>query len=224
MTITTNLCSVCQKQVGTSYCTGCGIYFCTKDFKIHRGILSGEMNTLIGHRNDLQDKVTKATQHGEFHSPLFTQIDEWEDMMMEKVRVVAEHTRQQVAELLNSKRVRLNNDFKKFSQELIDLRKTENFVEHDLTRLKYMMHQFNQELKQLHKPLTVVLHTELSDRLVWSRLIYAEEKSTYAGIQQRQQQVKGKIINHLFEIIDSKLSFLFRRPAISYNFSSKTTT
>jgi hypothetical protein len=90
--------------------------------------------------------------------------------------------------------VKLGNDFNRFSQELINLKQTENFVEHDVTRLKYMIHQFNQELKQLTKPLTIVLHTELSDRLVWSRLIYAEEKSTYAGIKQREQQAKGNII------------------------------
>jgi hypothetical protein len=197
MTKTTNRCSVCQKQLGTSYCTGCGVYFCTKDFKSHRGVLFNEMNTLMAHRNDLQDKITKATQSSESHSPLLVKIDEWQKRMMEKVRIVADHTRQHVIELLNLKRVRLNNDFQRFSDELFDLKQTENFVEHDLSRLKYMIHQFNQELKQINKPITIALHTELSDRLVWSRLIYAEEKSTYARIQQQQQQKQeeGKIID-----------------------------
>jgi len=190
-----NRCAVCQEQLGTSYCTGCGVYFCTKDFKNHRGILSSEMDTVIEQRNDLQDKINNVIQYSDSHSPLFAKIDEWEEMMTEKVKIVAEHTRQQVAELLNSKRVKLGDDFKRFSQEVIHLRQTENFVEHDLTRLKFMIHQFNSELKQLNKPLTIALHTELSDRLVWSRLIYAQEKSAYAGIQQRQQQVNGKIIN-----------------------------
>jgi hypothetical protein len=197
MTKTTNRCSVCQKQLGTSYCTGCGVYFCTKDFKSHRGVLFNEMNTLMAHRNDLQDKITKATQSSESHSPLLVKIDEWQKRMMEKVRIVADHTRQHVIELLNLKRVRLNNDFQRFSDELFDLKQTENFVEHDLSRFKYMIHQFNQELKQINKPITIALHTELSDRLVWSRLIYAEEKSTYARIQQQQQQKQeeGKIID-----------------------------
>ena len=188
MTKTTNRCSVCLKQLGTSYCTGCGIYFCTKDFKNHRGVLSNELNTLITHRDDLHNKITKATQHNESYSPLLTKIDEWEKVMLEKVRIVADRTRTQVLELLNIKRVRLTDDFGRFSDELFDLKETENFVEHDLSRLKYMIHQFNQELKQINKPVTITLRTELSDRLVWSRLIYAEEKSTYARIQQQQQQ------------------------------------
>jgi hypothetical protein len=197
MTKTSNLCSVCQKQLGTSYCTGCGVYFCTKDFKSHRGVLFNEMDTLIAHRNDLQEKITRAIQYSESHSPLMTKIDEWQKMMMEKVKIVADHTRKHVIELLNLKRVRLDDDFQRFSEELFDLKQTENFVEHDLSRFKYMVYQFNQELKQINKPITITLHTEVSDRLVWSRLIYAEEKSTYARIQQQQQQKQdeGKIIN-----------------------------
>lgn len=195
MTKTTNRCSMCQKQLGTSYCTGCGVYFCMKDFKSHRRVLFTEMDTLIAHRNDLQDRIIKATQYSESHSPLLTKIDEWEKMMTEKIKVLADHTRQQVAEILNSKRMKLDNDFKQFSQELFELKQTENFLEHDLSRFKYMIHQFNQELKQLTKPRTILLHTESSDRLVWSRLIYAEEKSTYARVQQRQQQENGTAIN-----------------------------
>lgn len=189
MTRVTNRCSVCHKQLGTSYCTGCGVYFCTQDFKNHRGHLFYEMDTLITHRNDLQNRINSATRRTETNSVLFAQIDDWQKMMIEKVKIVAEHTRGQVTELLNSKRTKLTNDFKRFSQELVELKQTENFVEHDLSRLKYMIHQFNQELKLLQKPLTIVLHTEMTDRLVWSRLIYAEEVSTYAGLQSRRYEL-----------------------------------
>ncbi|CAF1468626.1 unnamed protein product [Rotaria sordida] len=194
MTKTTNRCSMCQKEFGTSYCTGCGVYFCTKDFKSHRKILFGEMDVIIEHHNELHDKINKAIQHDDPNSPLFEQIDQWQNMMTEKVNLVAEHTRQQVSQLLNSKRIKITNDFKRFSQELVPLKETENFVEHDLTRLKYIIHQFNHELKQLTRPFTIELHTEQSDRIVWSQLIYAEEKSTYAGIHQREQHVRGMMV------------------------------
>jgi len=198
MTKTTNRCSVCQKELGTSYCTGCGVFFCTKDFKTHRGILFNEMDSIIAHRNSLLDRIKKATQHKDSHNPLLAQIDDWEKMMIEKVKIVAENTRQQVTQLVNSKRTKLSDDFKRFSQELTNLKETENFVEDDLTRLKSMIHEFNYELKHLTKPVTVELHTELSDQIVWNQLIYVKEKSTYTGIQQRQQQqqqVKGEMIN-----------------------------
>ena len=195
MTKTTNRCSMCQRQLGTSYCTGCGAYFCMKDFKIHRGVLFNEMDTIFTDRNELQDKIYRTAQHNASRNPLFIQIDEWQKGAMEKVKQVADQARQQVAQLLNLKRMRLSNDFKKFSYELNRLKETENFVEYDLARLKQQIHLFNYELKQLTRPVTIELHTEQSDRTPWNRLIYAEEKSTYAGIQQRLQQVKGELFN-----------------------------
>ena len=153
------------------------------------------MDAVVAHRNNLMDRIKKATQHTDSHSPLLAQIDDWEDMMIEKVRIVAENTRQQVTQLLNSKWMKISDDFKKFSQELTNLKETENFVEDDLTRLKSMIHEFNYELKHLTKPVMVELHTELSDKILWNQLIYAEERSTHIRTQQRQQQGKGKMIN-----------------------------
>ncbi|CAM4801678.1 unnamed protein product [Rotaria magnacalcarata] len=187
MTRTSNTCSVCQKELGTSFCTGCGVYFCTKDFKNHRKTLFSEMDAVIEHRNELQEKIHKAVQHADPYNPLFEQIDQWQRTMIEKICRVSEHCREQVSQLLNSKRAKLTNDFKRFSQDLIHLKQTENYVEPDITRLKYLMHQFNHELKQLLKPVSIELHTEPSDRIIWSQLLYVEEKSTYAGINQRQQ-------------------------------------
>lgn len=195
MTKTIKRCSVCQKEHGTSYCTGCGVYFCTRDFISHRGALFNEMDSLVVLRKELKEDIEQAMQKDDQDSPLFGQIDHWQKLMIEKVKLVAEHTREQVSHLLNSKRVKLNKDFQKFSQELVHLKDTENYVEQDLTRLRYVIHQFNQELKELNKPNSIVLHTAHSDRIVWSQLLFAEEKSTYAGIQQRQQQVEGMMIN-----------------------------
>ena len=195
MTKVINRCALCQKELGTSFCTGCGVYFCTKDFKSHRESLFTELNSVIEHHNDFQDKIDKAVQHDGSHIPLFKQVDQWEKTMTENIRLAAEHARDQISRILHSKWIKLSNDFKRFSNELVHLKETENFVEHDLTRLKYMIHQFNYQLKQLTKPLTIELHTKQSDRIVWSQLIYAEEKSTYARMQQRQQQLRGMMIN-----------------------------
>lgn len=195
MTKTSNICSVCQKELGTSFCTGCGVYFCTKDFKSHRKVLFSDMDAVIAQRNDLQEKIYNAVQQEDSYSPILEEIDQWQSVMIEKINRVAEHAREQVSQLLNGKRVKITNDFKRFSQDLIHLKQTENYVEPDIERMKFLMHQFNQELKQLVRPVSIELHTEASNRIVWSHLLYVEEKSTYAGILQRQQQTRGMMIN-----------------------------
>jgi len=86
---------------------------------------------------------------------------------------------------LNAKRVKINTEFKSFSEELAHLKESKNYVEHDLKRLNQMISQFKQDLKQSTQPTTIVLRTEKSDGINWESLIYVEEK---------QATVIGKLI------------------------------
>ena len=195
MTKTINRCHTCNKGVGTSYCTGCGICFCTKDFQIHRKALSNEMGGVVTHRNNLREKIDKLSKSHHSHSPILAQIDAWQETMVEQVRLVAEQTRHQVVQLLNSKRVKLNGDFARFSQELANLKETEDFVEADLIRLKHKVQELTYDLKHMAEPVAIELHTELSDRIVWSDLIYAQERSKRMATPPRQQFITGEIFN-----------------------------
>jgi hypothetical protein len=171
------------------YCTGCKKYFCRKCFKIHSEELFVEMDKIIEERNHLQNEINIEIQDNNQQNPLIEQIDQWQKRTIEKVKQVAAQARQQASELLNAKRARLNTEFKSFSQELAHLKESENYVEHDLTRLNQMISQFKLDLKQSTQPTTVVLHTEQSDNINWESLIYVEEKKS---------SVFGKLMSYIF--------------------------
>jgi chromosome segregation ATPase len=173
---TSKRCSVCNKELGPMYCTGCDEYFCRKDFKIHCEEMYIEMDNIVEERNRLQDEINNGVQHNDQENPLIAQIDKWQKSTIEKVKQVAAQARHQASELLNAKRVKINTEFKNFSQELAHLKESENYVEHDLKRLNEMINQFKQDLKQSAQPTTIVLHTEQSDGINWESLIYVEEK------------------------------------------------
>jgi predicted protein tyrosine phosphatase len=181
-------CSTCQKYMASMYCIGCDAYFCAKDFRGHREILFNEMDGIMGERNELQEQINTVGQQNDTNSPLIGQINDWEKITIEKVKKTAKHAREQASQLLNSKRVKITNEFKSFSQELVDLKESENFVEHDLTRLQQMVRQFDQDLKQLKQPVSVELSTEQSDQTNWDRLIYVQEKRTSNKKKQQQQE------------------------------------
>ena len=185
-----NQCSMCQKYPGVILCTGCDGYFCSKDYKGHREILFHEMEEIVEERNNLQDKINKATQINDSHSPIIGQINEWEKMTIEKVKQAAEQARQQAFQLLHSKRLRITNEFKGFSKELADLKESENFAEQDLARLKQIIRQFHQDLTRMTQPVTIELNTKESDGIQWNRLIYTQEKLTNA----ERQQAIGKFL------------------------------
>jgi predicted protein tyrosine phosphatase len=181
-------CSTCQKYVAAMHCIGCDSYFCAKDFRGHRQKLFNKMDGIIGERNELQEQINTIAQLNDTQSPLIGKINEWEKITIEKVKKTAKHAREQASQLLNSKRVKITNEFKSFSQELVDLKESENFVEYDLTRLQQMVRQFDQDLKQLKQPASIELSTEQSDRINWDRLIYVQEKPTLNKKQQQQQE------------------------------------
>jgi hypothetical protein len=185
-------CSACKKDTGAMHCIVCDAYFCAKDFRTHRGELFTEMDGVVEERNQLQDEINKAAQPSVQHSPLIAKINEWQETTIEKVKQVAAKARQQVVELLNCKRVKIATEFQIFSQELADLKETENFVEHDLTRLKQMIEQFHYDLKQSVQQTNIELHTEQSDGIDWNQVIYVEEERARAVNQQRQPQTRGK--------------------------------
>ena len=88
------------------------------------------MNQIAEERNRLQSMINSGQ-----NNPIFEQIDQWRKNIITKVNEVAAEVRQQTIELLNSKKVKISNEFEKFSKELVQLQKSENYVEHDLEQL-----------------------------------------------------------------------------------------
>jgi predicted double-glycine peptidase len=189
------------------YCTGCDEYFCSKDFKTHREGIFTEMDKIVEERNRLQDVINNTLQSNDQQNPVIEHINQWQNNIIEKVKQVAAQARQQAIELLNSKRIKINTEFKDFSQELAHLKESEDYVEHDLRRLNQMISQFKQDLRQSTQPTTIKVHTEQSDGINWDSLIYVEEKETPTNNQQRQQQTGSKLNSYFSWVIIHSLIF-----------------
>jgi len=184
---TSKLCSMCNKEPGRMYCTGCDKYFCKKDFKTHQDEMVTEMEKIVEERNRLQDAINNSQSNNDQQSPLIEQIERWKNSTIKKVERVAAQAHQQAIEILNAKRTKIITDFKSFSQELIHLKESENYVEHDLEQLNQMIKKFKEDLKQSTQPTTIEIHTEESDKINWDSLIYVEEKQTFLKSRPRQQ-------------------------------------
>ncbi|CAF1022644.1 unnamed protein product [Adineta steineri] len=189
-----NQCSTCQKPIGIIHCVGCDGYFCTKDFKGHREILFTEMEKLVEERNKLQEKITKATKGNSLSNPLIEEINAWEKTTIEKVRQTAEQVRQQANQLMNSKSMKTTNEFRSFSDELANMKETEDYVEHDLARLKQKIDQFNVELTQLSHGTIIELNKEENERINWNRMIYVQEKPVEVERQQTPTRQQGMFL------------------------------
>jgi DNA repair exonuclease SbcCD ATPase subunit len=190
---TSKQCSVCKKELGPIHCTGCDDYFCKKDFKIHCEGMYAEMDKIVEKRNNLHDEINNAGQDNNQKSTLIDQINQWQDTTIEKVKHVAAQARRETIQLLNSKRTKINPEFKSFSEELVHWKKTENYVEHDLARLNEMINKFKQDLRQTSQRTMIKLCTDQSDGVNWNRLIYVKE---VINNEQRQPVRTSKLITY----------------------------
>jgi flagellar biosynthesis GTPase FlhF len=163
---------MCTNELGATHCIGCDQYFCTNDFQTHRQTMINEMDKIIEEHHHLQDEINNKAQSNDQQNSVFEQIDRWQKSTIEKVIQVATQARQQAIELLNNRRM----EFKSFAQNLADIKESENYVEHDLRRLKQMINHFKQALIDSIQSTTILLHTEQSDRINWESLIYVEDQ------------------------------------------------
>ncbi|UJR25645.1 hypothetical protein I4U23_006996 [Adineta vaga] len=88
----------------------------------------------------------------------------------------------------------MTKEFKDFSNELADLKETENYVENDLERLAQMIDDFSADLTQLSRPQKIQLNKEESNRIRWELLIYVQEKSENTERQQTPQTDRSKFM------------------------------
>lgn len=188
-------CSMCQKGTGVYFCTGCKDYFCKKDFQSHRQTLSNQLDGCIEDRNTLQEKLPKSIEQKNLRNPVLQQIDEWEKSTTEKIKQAAEQVRQKVLQTLNVKRIEITSAFDKLTQELVQLKETEDFTEQDLKRLQESITRCSQDLDQLAKPASIALHIEESQRIAWDRIIYVVENTNYSDQQNSSKQKRGEFIH-----------------------------
>ncbi len=185
-----NRCSVCPKGVGTCYCPGCKAYFCNKDFPTHRRMLVNELDELTVDRNELHEKINKASSQKHSDSSLLSQIDVWQEDMIQKVKQTAQHARQQVLKILNSTQEEIIRQFQAMSQEMEQLRETEDVLEQDLSRLKNQIEQLQKSLGNLYQSPTLELKMKQSEQIAWHRMICVEDRSESSTQRQRPSQLR----------------------------------
>lgn len=162
-------CSACEKGPGAYHCTGCNEYFCSKDFKYHRQRLAGEMDGLVEDRNNLQEKLINESQSEESHGSPLSQSEGWQ---------------------------KITDQFKKTSQEIVELQEADDYVEHDLMRIRKTIHRLNEDHQRLIQSPTLELHTDYSD-LVTSNFINSVEKKTKEAaqvVEESQNEIQSKFV------------------------------
>lgn len=177
----TNQRFISNEELQPTHSIGSDNYSYHKDFQTHHDVKFPEMDKIVEEYHRLQKLIDNDQNNS-----LLEQIDQWEKNTVSKIYQVAVQARQDAMELLSSRKVKINNELKNFSQELAQLRASENYAEQDLKRLKQMIAQLEEDFKRSNRTTNRLLHTERSDNIDWKGLIYVGEKQLFNSASQQE--------------------------------------
>jgi phage shock protein A len=149
------------------------------------------LDELTVNRNELQEEINKASSYKHSGSSLLSRIDAWQEDTIQKVKQAAQQARQQVLNIINFKREDITRQFQALSQEMEQLRETEDVLEQDLSRLKNQIKKLHEGLENVSQPPAIELNTKQSEKITWHHMIYVEDRS----VSSAQEQRRGECLN-----------------------------
>lgn len=168
-------CSKCASSAGTCTCTGCRQLFCPLHFNDHRKHLSEQMEQVKGNSQQLATKTQETIQTQRTGSSIFSQIDEWQRVNIERITRAADTARQQAVELLRRKKIEIMKGIESVNVEIRTRQGTGDFIEDDIERLRKNLNRLQQDLDQFNRR-PVELRTRKNDQIDWNNMIYIERQ------------------------------------------------
>lgn len=135
----------CKKKPSLT-CLGCpNLFYCTQHYKQHRDNLNFELQVLTDKCNRFQEDVEFKMENSEIH-PLMNNVDEWEKRSINKIRQVAQETRDALLRNANNFIPQVKSQLEKLriglDQDLDDCEFVDTDIKHwteELERLKLLV-------------------------------------------------------------------------------------
>jgi hypothetical protein len=190
---TSRLCSKCKDNIGSFNCEGCKEIFCTKHSIEHRQVLTNEFEELMTELNViLQQNQEKEQKNESLKKEFFCRIDEWENNMKEKVHEKAQQIRQRLDEVIDNKNKKDIGNIQSMMDEILKRYQKEDFLEHDIERIKRNINQAQQDIEKSTQQSDVQLYIEPKIKIDLTNLIYIEEKFNTASSSVTNKQSINK--------------------------------
>ncbi|CAF1433950.1 unnamed protein product [Adineta steineri] len=151
------LCCICNEEKITYPCEGCSKRFCFVDLEKHRQILNDELHHITNEYNEFKQTINEQKQNPQNHS-VMNQINQWEIQSIEIIQKKAQNCR----EIFNKSLPTFFNDietkFNDLNEQIIQIRKENEFNE---TNLNYLRNQLIEITEELNNPSSISVKQNL---------------------------------------------------------------
>ena len=172
------LCEICNKGKGTFKCEGCTKIYCPKHSIEHRNELSKQLEDIeISH--DLTYKILiQQTQNLRQHL-LIQKIDQWEYQSIEKIRLMADQSRNQLLKGITEHTTDIKKKLQDLLEELRQAREDNDFLEDDLQQWVNKLEEFKLELEN---PINIYIQQDSISLVNQIRIDYQDKNNQFESI------------------------------------------
>ncbi|CAM4821056.1 unnamed protein product [Rotaria magnacalcarata] len=195
--ISSNRCSICEKNAAMCNCIGCKAFFCIKHFNEHRQQLSMQFDhDVVKAHDELLEYINQMKQLNNSPSDLFSTIDQWEISTIEIAKRTADRARDQLTQLLNNEKETLQKQFDSLTQEIRSRRAEDEFAENDLRQFRAKINKLQQSFKQLARPNNINVIASQIGQVDWNRLISVEKQQETILLRSAHIDINATWINN----------------------------
>lgn len=151
-TATSKICCItCKKDRTSANCSGCLQYFCYKHLIEHRQQFTGELDGIENDGNIFREILSEQIKDPMKHSSIQL-INHWEKRSHEKIQQTANQAREFALNYLIPQHLQtINNDLKKFTNEIKEIRVENDYNEIILKDLRDKLNELIQQLDRSEK-------------------------------------------------------------------------
>lgn len=194
--VDSNVCSTCKKPSARCFCIGCKQHFCSKHFKEHEQQLSLRFDDEIVRSHD---ELLFQLQNLNSTSPdLFDQIEQWKLSTIDRVEKAAQRARHELIELIDRRRTQISKQVELIKTEICDRRAEENFLEHDIDRIRAKINEIKYEIEKLTCRDTNGIILVNNHYIDWDRIIYIRDEQVsckYSSLKSLRKRYLKELSN-----------------------------
>ena len=140
-----NYCFICEKEKSTYTCDGCSKRFCKQHIKDHENKLELELNQIENERNIFRQTLSEEIKQSNEHD-LIQQINQWEQLSMNKIQQTAEENRQLILKQMNEHFENIEIGLTLLTNQIKEIRRESDFNELNLIDLRNKLERLQKKL------------------------------------------------------------------------------
>ena len=138
-------CFICEKERVTYKCDGCSKRFCKQHLKDHENQLELELDQIENQRNIFRQTLSEQVEQPNKHD-LIQQINQWEQLSINKIQQTAEKNRQSILNHMNKHFQKIEIDLNLLTNQIKEIRQENDFNELNLIDLRNKLERLQKKL------------------------------------------------------------------------------